>query len=323
MSPIQKNITLLVILGLLILSSISLSLTDETDINTNKNKDIFSVQDTSQIDLISIKSLKEQITLNKVDGTWQVNKKYKAEQNIVRVLLSIACDVEVVRNVPDTQAKEIADRIPDNGYLIDFINNGESVTTFYSFGNDTKTISYMMSVDKKNPMIVNIPGYESYVAGIFEIPANDWRDRVLLKTTWRSLQKLNISYLEYPELNVNIKFDFNFLKIDGITNLDTARMMAFIDEFNFLQTDRYLDKGQIEAYDSLLLTPKTVTMTIEDINAKNSKTIDFFPIINNNPMMLGYVNEDDQMVLFEANRIQKLFAVKADFEANPIDRVPE
>ena len=323
MSPIQKNITLLVILGLLILSSISLSLTDETDINTNKNKDIFSVQDTSQIDLISIKSLKEQITLNKVDGTWQVNKKYKAEQNIVRVLLSIACDVEVVRNVPDTQAKEIADRIPDNGYLIDFINNGESVTTFYSFGNDTKTISYMMSVDKKNPMIVNIPGYESYVAGIFEIPTNDWRDRVLLKTTWRSLQKLNISYLEYPELNVNIKFDFNFLKIDGITNLDTARMMAFIDEFNFLQTDRYLDKGQIEAYDSLLLTPKTVTMTIEDINAKNSKTIDFFPIINNNPMMLGYVNEDDQMVLFEANRIQKLFAVKADFEANPINRVPE
>ena len=323
MSPIQKNITLIVILGLLILSSISLSLTDETNVNTNKNKDIFSVQDTSKIDLISIESLKEQITLNKVDGTWQVNEKYKAEQNIVRVLLSIASDVEVVRNVPDTQAKEIADRIPDNGYLIDFINNEKSVTTFYSFGNDNKTISYMMSVDRKNPMIMNIPGYESYVAGIFEIPANDWRDRVLLNTTWRSLQKLNISYHEYPKLNLNIRFDFNFLKIDGITNLDTARMMAFIDEFNFLQTDRYLDKGQIEAYDSLLLTPKTVTMTIEDINAKNSKTIDFFPIINNDPMMLGYVNEDDQMVLFEANRIQKLFAVKADFEANPINRLAE
>ena len=323
MSPIQKNITLIVILGLLILSSISLSLTDETNVNTNKNKDIFSVQDTSKIDLISIKSLKEQIILQKIDGTWQVNDKYKAEQNIVRVLLSIASDVEVVRNVPDTQAKEIADRIPDNGYLIDFINNEKSVTTFYSFGNDNKTISYMMSVGRKNPMIVNIPGYESYVAGIFEIPANDWRDRVLLNTTWRSLQKLNINYHEYPELNLNIRFDFNFLKIDGITNLDTARMMAFIDEFNFLQTDRYLDKGQIEAYDSLLLTPKTVTMTIEDINAKNSKTIDFFPIINNDPMMLGYVNEDDQMVLFEANRIQKLFAVKADFEANPINRLAE
>ena len=234
MSPIQKNITLIVILGLLILSSISLSLTDETNVNTNKNKDMFSVQDTSKIDLISIKHLKEEIILKKVDGTWQVNEKFKAEQNIVRVLLSIASDVEVVRNVPDTQAKEIADRIQDNGYLIDFINDGESVTTFYSFGNDNKTISYMMSVDRKNPMIVNIPGYESYVAGIFEIPANDWRDRVLLNTTWRSLQKLNINYHEYPELNLNIRFDFNFLKIDGITNLDTARMMAFIDEFNFL-----------------------------------------------------------------------------------------
>ena len=172
----------------------------------------------------------------------------------------------------------------------------------------------MMPVENNNPMIVNIPGYESYVAGIFEIPANDWRDRVILRTNWRTLQKLRINYAEYPGYNLNIKFDFNFLKIEGITHLDTARMMAFIDEFNYVQTDRYLDKGQNEKYDSLLQTPPTVSLTIEDINSKNSKSIDFFPIINNDPMMLGYVKEDDQIVLFEAQRIQNLFAIKSDFE---------
>ncbi|MCK5468760.1 MAG: hypothetical protein KAI99_09625 [Cyclobacteriaceae bacterium] len=314
MSQKHKNTTLLVILGLLVSSSIILELTGETSINTIENKEIFSVQDTSIVDFISIKSIEEDIQLKKVESTWSVNEKYKAEQNIVQVLLSILKDAEVIRNVPKTQAEDISKNIMNNGYLIEISGNGKLINSFYSSGNANKTVSYMMPVENNNPMIVNIPGYESYVAGIFEIPANDWRDRVILRTNWRTLQKLRINYAEYPEYNLNIKFDFNFLKIEGITHLDTARMMAFIDEFNYVQTDRYLDKGQNEKYDSLLQTPPTVSLTIEDINSKNSKSIDFFPIINNDPMMLGYVKEDDQIVLFEAQRIQNLFAIKSDFE---------
>ncbi|MCK5104609.1 MAG: hypothetical protein KAR17_17410, partial [Cyclobacteriaceae bacterium] len=297
MSQKNKNTTLLVILGLLVSNSIILELTGETSINTIENKEIFSVQDTSIVDFISIKSIEEDIQLKKVESTWSVNEKYKAEQNIVQVLLSILKDAEVIRNVPKTQAEDISKNIMNNGYLIEISGNGKLINSFYSSGNANKTVSYMMPVENNNPMIVNIPGYESYVAGIFEIPANDWRDRVILRTNWRTLQKLRINYAEYPEYNLNIKFDFNFLKIEGIANLDTARMMAFIDEFNYVQTDRYLDKGQNEKYDSLLQTPPTVSLTIEDINSKNSKSIDFFPIINNDPMMLGYVKEDDQIVL--------------------------
>ncbi|MCK5367417.1 MAG: hypothetical protein KAQ62_02665, partial [Cyclobacteriaceae bacterium] len=271
MSQKHKNTTLLVILGLLVSNSIILELTGETSINTIENKEIFSVQDTSIVDFISIKSIEEDIQLKKVESTWSVNEKYKAEQNIVQVLLSILKDAEVIRNVPKTQAEDISKNIMNNGYLIEISGNGKLINSFYSSGNANKTVSYMMPVENNNPMIVNIPGYESYVAGIFEIPANDWRDRVILRTNWRTLQKLRINYAEYPEYNLNIKFDFNFLKIEGITHLDTARMMAFIDEFNYVQTDRYLDKGQNEKYDSLLQTPPTVSLTIEDINSKNSK----------------------------------------------------
>ena len=319
MSQKQKNTTLIIILGLLVFSSIIFGLTGETSVNTIENKEIFSVQDTSKVDFISIISKKGNIQLKKVEGTWSVNEKYKAEQNIVQVLLSILKDAEVVRNVPKNQAENISKNILDHGYLIEISGNGKLISSFYSSGNANKTVSYMMPHDAHDAMIVNIPGYESYVAGIFEIPANDWRNRVILSTNWRTLQKLNISYAEYPEYNLNIKFDFNFLNIEGIANLDTARMMGFIDEFNFLQADRYLDKGQNERYDSLLQTPSTVSLTIEDINSNNSKSIDFFPIINNDPMMVGFIKEDMQIALFEANRIQNLFAIKSDFEAKPPD----
>jgi len=319
MSQRTKNIVLLVLLGFLIISSITLSLTSTTTTNTIENKEQFAVLDTSQIDKIKIVSNKEKIELKKTEGIWMLNDKYKAEQNIMKVLLSILKDVQVVRNVPKSQEEIIINQLKDRGFIVEISGNGKLMNTFYSAGNENKTVSYMMNVEDDQSYIVNIPGYESYVAGIFEISTNDWRDRTILSTNWRTLQKLSIDYSQFPEYNVTIKFDFNFLTIEGINNLDTARMMAYIDEFNFLQADRYLDKGHNKQYDSLLTTPKTVTISIEDINADNSKTIDFFPLLSNDPMMLGYVREDNQNVLFEAKRIQDLFAVKSDFEANPND----
>lgn len=317
MNQRTKNISLLTLLGLLVMSSIILALTGHRGtINTMENKEMFSIEDTSKVDQIKIISQKGIIQLKENDGAWILNDQYKAEQNIVKVLLSILKDVQVVRNVPTSQKKNVIDQLKDTGQLVEIITKGNIIKSFYCSGNDTKTVSYMMPLKEENPMIVNIPGYESYVAGIFEISTNDWRDRVILRTNWRTLQNLAIKYTEYPEYNLTIKFDFNFLKVEGVSNLDTARMMAFVDEFNYLQADRYLDKGENESYDSLLTTPITVTISIEDIKADNSKTIDFYPLLPDDPMMLAYIREDEQMVLFEARRIQDLFAVKSDFVAN-------
>ncbi len=314
MSQKNKNITLLGILGLLVVGVISLGLQDNTNYNTLKDKDIFSVQDTSTVDLVSIKAKEKDIQLKRINNNWVINDKYAADKNMMRVLLSILKDVEVLRIVPKTQQKEVEQNILDNGFLVNIYNGDNIINSFYASGNSNKTISYMMSSDDHEPMIMSLPGYENYVAGIFEIPENDWRNRTILNTNWRTLQKLKVKYTEYPEYNLNIKFDFNFLTIEDISLLDTARMMAYIAEFNLLQADRLIDKGQIAQYDSLLQTPPTVTMTIEDINSKNSKSIQFFPMIKNDPMMLAHIKEDDQMALFEAARIQNLFAVKSDFE---------
>jgi archaellum component FlaG (FlaF/FlaG flagellin family) len=322
MNQKKQNIRLLVILGLLVICSVILGLTRENRKSTFENKYAFALQDTSRVDQISINSNKGDIILKKTNGTWMLNDHFKAEPNMVKILLSILKDSEAVRNVPKSQKETIAEYVKNNGQLVSIFSEGKNINSFYVAGNNNKTVSYMMSVDGNSPMVVNIPGYESYVAGIFEIPVNDWRDRVILSTNWRTLQKLNLHYSQYPNYDLNIKFDFNFLNIDGVNELDTARMMAFIDEFNSLQADRYIDKNQIPKYDSLIQTPSTVTLTIEDINADNSKTIDFFPPLPNDPMMPAYVREDDQIVLFEAGRIQKLFAVKDDFEAKNQQSIP-
>lgn len=304
----------MLVLGLLISFSVILGLTKNTNINTLDNKQQFSVQDTSAIDEINIISEASAIALQRKEGIWMLNDTLIAEQNIVKVLLAIIKDAEVVRNVPKSRKEEISEYIRNQGYEVEIKANGQSIKKYAVAGNETKTVSYMME-EEQDPAIVNIPGYDSYVAGIFEIPLNDWRDRVILSSSWRSLQNLSINYTQFPEYDLTIKFEFDFLKVEGVNSLDTARMMAYIDEFEQLQADRYLEKGQNASYDSLLQTPHTVTLTIEDVNPANSKTIDFYPLLLNDPMMLGYIREDSQRVLFEAGRIQKLFAVKDDFVA--------
>jgi hypothetical protein len=315
MNQKSKNIGLIGVLGLLVIISIALGLSDNAQTSTIENSKIFAIQDTSAVDLITIKSRDEAIKLQKKEGVWMLNDTYNAEQNIIKVLLSILKDAEVMRNVPKTQMDQIVLEIKENGSLIDISSNGKKMQSFYSAGNENKTVSYMMAADEETPVIVNIPGYESYVAGIFEIPQNDWRDRTILSTNWRTLQKLDLKYTEFPQYNFTIEFKFNFLGIDGITRLDTAKMMSYIEQFNYLQADRYLDRGTHAKYDSLLQTPETVSLSIADINPINSKSIDFYPLLPGDPMMLGFVKEDDQMVLFDAKRIQGIFAVKEELEA--------
>jgi len=316
MNQKKKNISLIVLLAALVSASLLIALLPESSPSGIEDSKLFSVQDTASVDQIILQTKSDTVRLEKRDGVWILNSTHNAEHNIVKILLSILRDAEAVRNVPKSQASQIALGIRQDGIEVQIFSNEQIIQHFYAAGNDNKTLSYMMPIDVENPMIVGIPGYDSFVAGIFEISANDWRDRTILSTNYRTLQKLEVDYVQFPEYDFTIEFKFNFLNIEGIQTLDTARMMSYVEQFNYFQVDRYLDGGQNEKYDSLLSTPRTVRISITDIDPENSKTVDFYPLLPDDSMMLGYVREDEQMVLFQANRIQNLFAVKEEFEVN-------
>ncbi len=303
----------MIILAVLVVLSLSLGFFDNRVSDSAKGVKIFAVPDTSAVRLIKIQNADETIELQKKEEVWILNQQYKAEQNIVRVLLAILKDTEALRNVAKNQADAVVELINQKGALVEIYDQRTRLTGFRVAGNDNKTVSYVLPEGAEIPAMVQIPGYESYVAGIFEIPENDWRDRTILSTNWRTLQKLEVSYAQFPEYDFMIEFKDNFLKIHHIQALDTAAMMDYIGQFAYLQADKFLDKSVNTRYDSLLQTPETVTMRFYDINPANSKTIRFYPMLPDDPMMLGFVEEDEQMAIFQARRIQSWFAVKEDF----------
>ncbi len=316
MSLRRKNIRLIILLGALVCVSLVLAFMSNESFSTIDNKEAFSVQDTASVDMITISSGAAKFELSKENGAWNINNSYTAEQNMVRVLLAILKDVEAVRNVPKSSTSEVVSMIHNAGKVVEIHGDGRMLRSFYVAGNNNKTISYMMSPDTDEPVVVSIPGYENYVAGIFEIPANGWRNRSILSTNYRTLQELTVNYTEFPQYNVRIFNNVDFLNVEGVNELDTLKMMNYIESFYPLEADRLIDRGEFPQYDSLLTTPFTVTISVKDIQPKNTRTIDFFPLIANDPMMLGFIREDDQIALFEARRIQNYFAVAEEFRAN-------
>jgi hypothetical protein len=188
----------------------------------------------------------------------------------------------------------------DNGSRNEFIAGGNGIS-----------ISYF-KYPGEDPLIVYLPGYESYVTGIFEVTENDWRDRLIFRTSWLGLKELSITYPASPSDNVFIEPEDNLYRVENVSVLDTTNLMNFLDQVSYLYADQYISKGQILAYDSLIRTVPFAVFTIDAISLENPLQIRLFPSLPNENVRLGVINNMD-MCLFRNERIDFIFKKRKDF----------
>ncbi len=276
----------------------------------------FAIADTASVNKIIINQQKQTNVLSKSDSGWVVNNKFKADPQIMKVLLSVLHRVSISRGASKSQLENIVKQLKEQGNKIEIYNGNQLIESFYSGGNATKTTAYFMEAQGQNakPYVVNLPGYDSYISGLFEIPEIDWRDRLIFSSSWRSIQNLTMKYPAYPDDGFIIQFDFDFLKIPGMAKLDTAKMMNYLQQYQYFQADRFVPDEQKKEYDSLQQTVPFALLSIEDINHKKNHQITFYPKSPQNDMMLG-VLENGQLALFEYNRIKTIFRKRSYFES--------
>ena len=316
MSPQHKNKRRFIVLMALIGLSLLLHFVLQGRKSTISPDISFAVADTAAVDKIVIHQKEHNNTLTKLDSGWVVNDKFKADPQIMRVLLSVLHRVRISRGSAKAQEENIVGKLRDNGNKVEIYHGNQLMESFYSGGNATKTTAYFMDDKNKNavPYVVGLPGYDSYVSGIFEIPEIDWRDRLIFASSWRSIKKLSMEYPKNPGDQFIIQFDFNFLKMPGISRLDTTKMMNYLQQFQYFQADRFVANDQEKDYDSLRHTVPFAILSIEDIDHKKSHQITFYPKPNNGGLMLGAL-ETGQLAQFDYNRIKTIFRKKSYFEA--------
>jgi len=306
----KKNTTLFIVFLILLAWTIVYFNLENKSSGISFDESMFSIEDTAAVHKISIRGEGISNVLSRGTQNWTVNDIYPMDPSMQKVLMSVLHQVKVKRTVPRNDLDRIKDDILANGYKVEVSDVQNGKTVFYAGGNGI-SLSYFMKEDNI-PYIVHLPGYESYVTGIFEVHENDWRDRVIFQTSWLGLKSYILNYTDDPGNNIHISADNNLYSIEGIAKIDTTTLMNYLDEVSFFYTDQYIDQGQISLYDSLRNTKPFAQLLVNSLGMKVPVRIDFFRQLDEENVMLGLLNEN-QMCLFNAKRIQVIFQEKDHF----------
>lgn len=307
----RKNIRLIFIFLLLLSWTVIFFNLRESGKRISVDENKFAVADTARIDKVIIqKSSAVKIILEKGTQRWHVNDQYDLDPSMKTVLMAVLYQVRVKRSVPKNKIESINQDLDQNGNRIEIIMDDGNSKTFIAGGNGI-SISYFR-YPGEDPYIVYLPGYESYVSGIFDVTVNDWRDRMIFQTSWLGLKELSIVYPDQPGDNVVIKAENNLYRVENITNLDTVALMNYIDEISYFYTDQFISPGQIPAYDSIRNTKPVALFSVDAIGLMDIIRIQFYPVLPGDKVRLGVINGRD-MCLFAEQRILYIFKKRNDF----------
>jgi len=308
----RKNIRQFTYLAILISITVVVVVVKVNRDGFDYDKQKFTLDENTIITTVILKGKDFSNRFEYLNGAWQVNNKYLLDTDMRDVFFAVLSRVEVKRPVSVTERDSIASTLEENGVWVGILNNADTIDAYFAGGDEGLFQSYFMSSDDKQPYLVHIPGYHSYLAGIFSASENDWRSRFIWEIDWTTLKKLTIDIKEETQPLV-FEYKNNFIGVDGIDKLDTASMMEYLESIANLQTDKYLHPGEIPVYNQIIETSDPeVVISVEQIGDRKSSLF-LYPRPEGKQYYPGVLN-NDQLLLFQPQILQNILARSADFE---------
>jgi len=304
----QKNIRLLLILGgLITLLTLLPFLRENSGLSIDKRQ--FTLDPQTVITDVVLSSKSDKNTLSYVQGKWQINNSYELDPNMRDVFFAVLSQMEIRKAWPQAQNDSLTQLIKATGTEVSILNNNELIKHYFIGGNAYSQISYLMD-EEENGYVLHIPGYRSYVAGIFQVPTSDWRSRRIFTAQFLNLNSLKI---EYPNESIEFRYKDSFFEVVGLKT-DSTQLITSLENLLFLQTDQYLVPEEHAKYkvDSLraqtpfvIISTTSLTGFEENVKIYNSK--------NSQPYYVGLAT-DSSYCLFNKKRLDSILIKNSDFE---------
>ncbi|WP_339788736.1 hypothetical protein [uncultured Imperialibacter sp.] len=300
----HKNTTLLISLGVLLLLIVGTWWAGRPSETSIVGYDLLELSDTTKISRIEMISGENSVVLSKANSKWLVNDKYKVDRSIRNFLVGVLKLVRVKREVGPSQLAEVKQWMASGRKVI--ISGEQGVLAeFTATGNPSKTESYFTLAGDSRVYQVELPGYPNYVSGIFEFTENQWRNRLLFSSDWRSIQSLTVDYADDQKKDVTIAFDKTTLKVVDLPEADTLVLENYIQQYESFFTNEFISKGQIPVYDSLMNATPVATIRLRDIDSAKNTELDVYPGPADQPYVL-LKDEAGNYSVCDAGRVRSL-----------------
>ena len=268
-----------------------------------KGKDVsspfFENLNFNEISAISFNSTDYEIDLKRGQNGWLINEADRADQGFVNTLLSVFERVESGRSVELDANEKLGD--------VELTLEDGSKSTFSFASNLNRTKSYFLQDGKARE--VAVPGYKDNVVDIFLLHPDQWKDRLIIDASWRSIQHLRLDVGGQKKLE--IAFDDKFFLVEGQPPVDSSAVVDYLNQFQYFEANELISKGRFPQFDSLSTEEPLALLSIDDFKLDATFELVIYPAINNQPYHL--VKRGDQMMVIDARRIKGLLASSEDF----------
>ncbi len=287
MNQRKKNIRLLVILGVLTVVTLGVILTDKTGDTLDVPRGLFAFEDTESVDQVVVG--KDTLTFN--GSYWMVNQRYKADPQRVEVLFAILRQVQVRRKASLAQLDSLNQQMDQEGVMVRLYSAGSLVREYVVWGNPERGMTWLRETGADIPYLAEIPGYRSYLGGIFGLDENSWRYPIVLDINWQNLQGVTVSYPGKEASSFEIAYTDGFYGVKGLAKTDSSRLTDFLDNLSLLYVNDFLSAEELSPYDSLTGMPQA-HIVVEDVG-KNQYVVDVFEKVPGRDEILVRVDSAD------------------------------
>jgi len=308
----KRNLILLISLVIQISLCVALLFFISRDDTLAVDKDLFKVSDQTEIDKVLLTTSNKPLELAYDGSKWMVNKSFEADRQLVTIFFAALMQTEPKRPVGETVKDSLREHILRKGTNVKLYEGETLVKDFWVSGNDAKTETYFLLQGDKVPYLVTIPGYRLYIASLFELPDNEWRDKRIFNFRWENFKSLTATFPRETKESFTISFQNKYFGIEGLAESDTTKLNDYLDAVSLIKGSRFLTSGQSPVYDSLAKTTPEFSVVVTDI-ANRTYEIEVFPALSLTKEILGRLNHET-MVVFDRHEIALIARKRRYFE---------
>ena len=289
----MKNKRILIIILIVLLAIIAGWLIfGRSNTTFDKDEGKFAVEDTASISriLLADKRNHSVILERRVDGHWTVNGEYPASKPVIDMFLQTIKNIRVKEPVPANQQKNVISLLAANAVKVEIYQwlprihcfgkqawFTEKQSKVYYVGDATPDLrgTYMLMEGANMPFIVDLPGLRGFVSPRYSTRLEDWRDHTIFHQRLADIHEVTVEIPEMPEQSYKvIHHDDNRLEVvslatqQTVSGYDTLKVLAFMNSFNNIKFESFLNHVEDLDMDSLLASRPFFVITLRDRNGK-------------------------------------------------------
>jgi hypothetical protein len=268
----------------------------------------FALPDTAGVDQIVLGPN----TLTKQGRGWLINGRHPADARLVAQLLEILAKVEVKKPAPANLKDSLAKALAAPSQQLAVLANGQPKQRYQFGGQGLESYGLASGGPFANqPMVLFLPGQNLVLHQALQMPAAEWRDKVVLASNFNSLRHLRVQYPAQPADDFVVTPNQGFYQVEGITQLDSAMAYNYVNAYRRLEVVTYVERPGLA--DSLKQVKPFAVIDWQDINEQRDTQLAIYANPQTPQRLYGVLARTGEVVGLDPRYFTKFLVRKKDF----------